>query len=149
MRKKTEMVKTAPRLVGSEAEFYQAHFKSLNQGLELIMAAFPTLYRRALAECVGKFESAELKLIIEVFVFNSTSLKPGLLGQHLAAEADDGCRLEGLDKTWGIDRDTMLGKIARLTSFQSAALEIWAVAYWQGGHWEKTSLEKYIKEAKS
>jgi len=144
MRKKTEMVKTAPRLIGSEAEFYRAHFDSLNQGLELVMAAFPTLHRRALAECVGKFEPGELKLIIDVF--NVTVLTSGLLGQHLAPKVNDGCSLEDLDKKWGIDRETLLGKIAALTSFQSAALEIWAVGYWQGGHYEDQTPEAYVDQ---
>lgn len=124
------MKKTAPRISDSAAEFYPTVFSSLNGGLEYTIDAFPTLYRRTLAELRGVFSAAELKLIIDVFI--STALTPGLAGQHLALSVADGIALENLDKKWSVDAAAMKKKIETLTSFDAAVLEIWATGFRYG-----------------
>lgn len=137
------MPKTAPRISDKSAEFIPTQFPSLNAGLEYIADSWPALHRKALAETMGEFNKKELALVIDVF--NSCALTPGLAGQHLAPAVADGISFEGLDKKWGVDRAKILRKIAGLTSFQAAAIEIWAAAFWVGaGGRRKESIDEYV-----
>lgn len=143
---KKEIIKTAPRIPGAAAEWYPGLFESLNQGLEFIIEAFPTLYKRALDEIKGKFLEGELLLMVDVF--NATYLLPQILGTHLDIQVSDGCALDGLDQKWGVMKNPLLDKIAALTSFQAACLELFVVGFWHGGHWEKMDPREYVKEVK-
>lgn len=119
---------TAPRIGEQSAKFYTSVFQSLNWGLEFTADAFPVLYRRTLHDLKGRFTRGELSLMIDVF--NATALMPGLAGQHLDANVADGIDLDRLDEKWKIDGAALNAKIAALTIFQAACLEIWANGFW-------------------
>lgn len=138
------MVKTAPRISDKSAEYIPTQFATLNAGLEYLADAWPTLHRRALGELKGRFSAAELSLIVDVF--NATSLTPALAGQQLAISVSDGIALDGLAGKWDLIGMDLGAKIAGLTSFQSAAIEIWANGFWYAGtgHVE-AGLEKYLE----
>ena len=133
------MKATAPRISEQSAAFYPTVFRSLNSGLEYTLDAFPTLYRRALAEIKDIFIEAELKLIIDVF--NATRLTAGIAGQHIGINVSDGIALDGLDTKWDIDAGQINAKITNLTSFQAACLEIWANGFWYSDENSKNDLD--------
>jgi hypothetical protein len=138
------MIKTAPRISEKSAEYLPTQFSNINSGMEYLADSWPTLHRRALGEIKGRFSAGELSLIIDVF--NATSLTPALAGQQLAISIADGIALDGLDTKWGIDGPSLHAKIAGLTSFQAAGLEIWANGFWYSGagHVE-AGLGKYLE----
>lgn len=144
--KKTDLVKTAPRVSETAAGFYRDKFDTLNAGIELTLEAFPVLHHRALYEILPGFEDRELCLIIDNL--NGILLAPQLLGQHLLAGVADGIALNKLDQKWGVDKDALMEKLKTLTTFQAAALEIWCAGFWSGGHWQEKTVEDYIKETK-
>lgn len=125
---KKGITRTAPRISDSAAQFYPAIFPSLNAGLEFVADAFPVLYRRTLHGLKGRLERSELSLMIDIF--NSTALRPGILGQHLAAQVSDGIALDHLDEKWEIDGKKLNEKIGKLTMFECACLELWANGFW-------------------
>ena len=88
-------MKITPRIQPPTAEFLEGLFRSRNAGAEFVLETAPVLYRRALNERKGFFSEGELSLIIDVM--NSTFLNPGLLGQHLEMQCQDGISLDGLD----------------------------------------------------
>ena len=118
----------SPKINDSTAEFYPGLFRSLNGGAVYALEAFPTLYRRTLHEMKGMFAKEELSLTIDVF--NSTALTPGMAGQHIDAQVEDGIDLDHLDKKWDVDRDKILWTLHARTAFQKACLEIWANGFW-------------------
>ena len=119
---------TAPRIGEQSAKFYPGLFSSLNAGLEYTADAFPALYRRTLHDLRGTFSRGELMLMIDIF--NATALTPQLAGQHLAASVSDGIAWDRLDQKWEIDGAALNAKIADLTIFACACLEIWANGFW-------------------
>lgn len=122
--------RTAPR-IGEQAEkFYVGHFSSLNGGMEYIAGAIPQLYRLTMHNLRGRFTRGELMLMIDVF--NATALTPMLAGQQLDIQVADGIALDELDKKWEIDGGALNNKIADLTIFEAACLEIWANGFWYG-----------------
>jgi hypothetical protein len=137
------MIKTAPRISDKSAEYIPTQFATLNAGLEYLVDAWPTLHRRALG-VRGRFSAAELSLIVDVF--NATALTPALAGQQLSISVADGIVLDGLAGKWDVDGGVLNAKIAGLTSFQAAALEIWANGFWYAaaGHVE-AGLDKYLE----
>jgi hypothetical protein len=138
-------VKTAPRIIEKSAEIIPTHFPSLNAGLEYIADSWPTLHRKALAEIRGLFSKDELLLILHVF--NGCALTPALAGKHLAPSVVDGIALQGLDKKWHANSKKMVHKIDRLTSFQAAAIEVWATGFWVGSaNRNKGAIEEYVKD---
>jgi len=120
---------TAPRVSEGAAQFYPTIFSSLNAGLEFTIEGFPVLYRRTLHGLKGRFEQKELSLMIDVF--NATSIVPQMAGQHLATKVSDGILLDRLDQKWEIDGKALNEKISKLTIFESACLELWAMGQTQ------------------
>ena len=131
--------RTAPRIAERSAEFYRANFGNLNAGAEYTLDAFPGLYRRTMGSLRGRFTRGELSLILDIS--NGLSLTAGIAGQHLGLQVADGIALDALDTKWGVDAHTLLGKIAGLTVFEAACLEIWGRAYWMQ---ETHDLEAYV-----
>ncbi len=125
---KKGFIPTAPRVSEQAAKFYPSIFSSLNGGLEYMIESSPALYRRTLHNMKGRFEKGELSRLIDVF--NATMLTPQMAGQHLAAQVSDGIALDRLDQKWGIDGNALNNKIASLTVFEAACLEIWANGFW-------------------
>ena len=132
------MTKTAPRINSQAAVFYPTVFKTLNSGLEFVLESYPTLYRRALSEAKNLFTDDELRLIVDVF--NGTALTPGSSGLHLALSVEDSITLDGYDQKWNIDPININAKIAELSTFQTACLEVWANGFW----YSKASQEKSL-----
>lgn len=120
--------KCAPRIDNPTAELLPRQFGTVNAGAEYVLGAWPNLYRRAIGELRGVFTRAELMLVLDVA--NSLYLTPGLAGQHLPLSIADGIALDNLDKKWTVAGEEINGKIRDLTSFQAAAIEIWARAAW-------------------
>jgi hypothetical protein len=121
---------TAPRIGDRSADFYPSIFPSLNGGLEYVADTFPALYRNTLEHLRRNFSPGELMLMIDVF--NATALTPQLAGQHLVLQVHDGIKLDRLDHKWEIDGKELINKLAELTIFESACLEIWANGFWYG-----------------
>ncbi|MDD2657214.1 MAG: hypothetical protein PHD04_00950 [Candidatus Pacebacteria bacterium] len=119
---------TSPRISETSAKFYPSVFPSRNAGLEYTADAFPALYRHTLHDLKGSFTRGELMLMIDVF--NSTALTPIMAGQQLDIQVADGIALDHLDEKWKIDGAALNAKIAGLSIFQSACLEIWANGFW-------------------
>lgn len=132
----------APRIREGAKNWYGENFPSTNAGVVFILESFPELYKRALLEIKGRLTREELLLIVDVY--NSTALTPGM--PMVDAQVIDGMTLDALDQKWDVDRKSMTEKIKHLTSFQSAALEIWANGYWYA-HPDKElrDLEKYVE----
>ena len=134
-----KIIKTAPRIPGKSAEILAETFSSLNAGAEYVLSAWPSLYRNTLDKLRGQFSRGELMLMIDVF--NSTALTAMAAGQQLDIQVDDGMRLDALDEKWGVDRNALNNKIADLTIFEAACLEIWANGFWYGGDPDKKDLD--------
>lgn len=67
-----------------------------------------------------------------VDVFNATALTPMMAGQQIDINVADGIALDHLDKKWEIDGAALNAKIASLTIYEAACLEIWANGFWYG-----------------
>jgi len=136
---------TAPRISQQSAEFIPNHFRSLNSGCEHILNAWPGLFRLTLAEIKGVFTSGELSIMLDVM--NATAIGPDNYGRHLVMNCQDGVTLDRLDEKWGVERDVFFEKLATLTTFQAACLEIWANGFWysQTAQESDRNIENYIK----
>ena len=132
-----------PRVSGITEQFLSTSFSYRHGGAEYVLEAFPVLYRRALAEIRGRFSTGELSLIVDVS--NASLLTPGMAGQHLIPQVEDGISLDGLDRKWGVDGAPFLARLRELTSFQAAALEVWGRAFWEGQPEKRGALEKYVQ----
>lgn len=137
---KTGITKTAPRIADKSAEWYKSTFGSVNAGLEYILDAFPQIYRLTLNNLKGRFSRGELMLMIDVN--NGLILTPRIAGQHLDAQVSDGIALDKLDEKWEIDGDVLNGKIAALTIFEAACLELWVQAFWE--RHEDLDVKEYV-----
>lgn len=107
------------------------------------LEAVAATYRRECHELKKLFSEAEKSLMIDVM--NGCMLSPGLAGQHLTANCEDGIELDRLDEKWKIDAEKFLKKLNALTPAQLMMLEVWAVAFWSGEVEKKGALEGYIK----
>jgi hypothetical protein len=136
------ITKTAPRITDKSAEWYKQSFPSVNAGLEYILDAFPALYQHTIHNLKDRFSRGELMLMIDVN--NGLILTPRIAGQHLDAQVSDGIALDKLDEKWEIDGDVLNGKIAALTIFEAACLELWVQAFWE--RHEDLDIEEYVKE---
>jgi hypothetical protein len=125
------MAKITPRIADTTEKWLSENFSSKHAGAELVLDAFPVLYRRGLADLKGQFSGPELSLLLDAF--NGLLLAPNLLGQHLVASATDGIRLEGLAEKWGVEPESFLARLDSLSFFERACLEIWLRAYWESG----------------
>lgn len=111
--------------------FYDKIFSSRTGGCQSILDMFPNLYTLTLDELRGVFGESELSLIIDLS--NGVLPVPQVIGQALAGQIADGIALSQSDKKWDINGPELIKKINNLSIFQAAALEIWAVSFWQGG----------------
>lgn len=62
----------------------------------------------------------------------------------LAHRVADACDLDGLDAKWGVDKATLLDKLARLEGFGQAALVEWAARTW-GTDWQQSEVEAFFR----
>jgi len=65
-------------------------------------------------------------------------------------QAEDGIKLNGLDKKWEVEQSLFVDKLKALHLFEKACLELWIKAFWDGnreGQTEahKTDCEQYIQ----
>jgi len=140
MKKSNDIVKTAPRIIEKTAAFYREKFNTLNAGLEYILEAFPTLYARTIADLKGKFTRGELMLFIDVM--NGHWYNPHGAGQEMTPNVSDGIALDHLDEKWKINGATLNKKLATLTMFHRACLEVWIQEFWnQDDH---SNIEEYV-----
>ena len=118
--------------VGKAAEAWlEERFRTRTAGAEYILGMMPRMYARTMEGLKGKFTRAELRVMVEVG--NGLELTPGLAGQHLEADCADGMALDGLGEKYGVqDGEDFLLRVALLTDFERACLEIWANGYWYG-----------------
>lgn len=140
MKKSNDIVKTAPRIIEKTAVFYRDKFSSLNAGLEYIIEAMPDLYAHTMHDLRGKFTRGELMLMVDVM--NGHWYNPHGAGQEMTPNVSDGIALDHLDKKWEIDGKALNAKLAALTMFDRACLEIWIQAFWnQNDH---GNIEEYV-----
>lgn len=136
-------IATSPRITDKSAEWYREMFSSRNAGLEYILDAMPQIYRLTLHALRGRFSRGELMLILDAG--NGTTLTAGIAGQHLAIGVADSIALDGLDSKWEVDKDALNNKIAGLTIFEAACLELWVQGFWRREVTDK-KVEEYVRE---
>lgn len=122
------MGKLGPRISESAEKWLTENFETKNAGGEFVLEAFPALYKRGLAELRGKFSGNELALLVDTF--NSTMIYPPHVGQSVELCAADSMDLDGTDAKWGVEREVFLEKLAALTFFEKACLEIFVKSFW-------------------
>ena len=120
---------TSPMIDDKCADFYKTTWGSVNAGTTYVLDAFPALYKRTLEDLKGRFSREELLLMIDVN--NGLWLTPRIAGQHMDAQVSDGIALDHLDEKWEIDGDALNKKVADLSIFEAACLEIWIMAFWE------------------
>lgn len=140
MQKKTKK-NVSPRVFEETQEFYRTTFESVNAGAEFILEAFPSLYQRTIHDLKGKFTRGELMLMIDVM--NATAIMPQHAGYTIGANVADGMTLDHLNEKWEIGEPWPLNKkMADLTEFERACLELWTMAFWaQDDH---NNIEEYV-----
>ena len=121
-------VSVGPRLEPQTAEWYRTHFTTLNGGVTSVAEAFPVLYRRALAELRGRLTREEARLVLA----SSLGLHPvdELRGQCLPLAVRNHVQMSGAAEHEHVDAEKLMATLGSMTSFQAAALEIWAAAFW-------------------
>lgn len=124
------------------ADFYRGKFSSLNAGLEYILESFPELYAHTMHDLRGKFTRGELMLMIDVM--NGHWYNPRGAGQEMTPNVSDGIALDHLDEKWEIDGPALNKKLATLSMFDRACLEIWIQAFWNQD--EHSNIEEYVAE---
>ena len=140
------MVKTAPRINKSTADFLPDYFVSINAGCEYVLNSWPGLFKRALDEMKGRFTEGELSVMLDVM--DGTIIIAGNYGRHLIGNCQDGIALDGLNKKWKIDKKVFLEKLEALSTFEAACLEVWSNGFWYSkNNWQTkvNDIEKYIK----
>ena len=141
--KNKEITKLAPRIWTRSADWYKQTFTSLNAGAEFTLEAIPTLCKQTVErELKGKFSQNELMLILEAG--NGTMPAAAFAGQGINIQVQDGIALDKIDGKWKINGDKLIEKLANLTIFQAACLEIWASAFWE--RHESLNIQKYVEE---
>ncbi len=136
----------APKISDTAAEFFPQLFSNLHKGVTYALEIWPTLYKRTLIEMRGRFTADELTLIVEAF--QGLNLNPDIPGQFAGINVSNAIDLKRLEDKRSVNKKTLVKKIEGLTIFQTAALEIWASAYWQGKRNKEIKLEKWIEGLK-
>jgi hypothetical protein len=144
-------VAVSPKIDSATAAFYDENFPSRNAGVACAIEILPPLYRSALAEMRGRFSAGELSMILDVQNGSAAIMvygQGGLAGQHLPLSLADSFHLYpgAYEEKWQIaDPQGFLARVAALTRFQVAALEIWAAAFWEK-HLDSTPVEDYCAQ---
>lgn len=132
-------------LTNMATEHAPATFGNAIMGIDYAVKAFSRLYRKALMDIIGTFEKNELLLMLDNM--NGVMLTPAIAGQHIVHNVLDGIALDGLDKKWKIDADTIKEKLVSLTDMQLIALELWCRAFWEVTyHSDNSNIEDYVKQ---
>ncbi len=149
-KKLRKEVAVAPRIDSDTAEWYDQNFPSRNAGVACAIELLPHMYQAALAEIRGVFSKGELSMILDVMNGHAGIMiygQAGLAGQHIGLNVADSFHLYPgtYEDAWGIeDPVSFQARLAALPRFQSAALEIWAAAFWEKHH-DDVPLEDYLK----
>lgn len=117
------------RISDTAATWLAANCRNKTSGAEYILDAWPTLYARTLLDLRGKFTGNEIALLIDTF--NGTMLTPQLAGQHLILSAADSMELDRTDEKWNVEPKDFLTRLAALSHFERAVLELFVRAYWE------------------
>lgn len=125
------MTKITSRVSDKTSEWLTATFKTKTAGSEYLLDALPMLYARVLHSLAGRFNLAELQLVLDVS--NGLILVPGMSGQHIIADVEDGITMDKLDRKWKVSGPELVSKIKALSWFERACLEIWARSFWEHG----------------
>jgi hypothetical protein len=139
----TDRIGIGPRISEATGKWLEENFSSKNAGAEVILDAFPTLCKRALLSALAKLTVGEKSLIIDLH--NAYAITTQALGQGVAHQVADGIDLDGMDKKWKVTKKAILTKLADMSPFDLACLEIWATAFWAADHHEKEGLEAYVE----
>lgn len=142
------MKKIGPRVNETTEQFLKNHFNSLSGGAEYALAAMPSVARKFIGldtNMKSVFSVDELKLMIDVM--NGTILSPQIGGQHLPMNVSDGIALDGLDKKWNVDAETINDKLAGMSTPEIFFLEIWIQGFWQQNTESGVDLDEYISVA--
>lgn len=132
-------------LADMATEHAPATFGNAIMGIDYAVKAFSRLYRNALMDIIGTFEKNELLLMLDNM--NGLMLTPAIAGQHIVHNVLDGIALDGLDKKWEIDADTLKEKLVTLSDMQLIALELWCRAFWEVAyHSENSNIEDYVQQ---
>jgi hypothetical protein len=124
------MTHIGPRIPEFSRDRMGQLWPTANRGAEWLLASFPNLYDRTLAEMRGYFTKEELSLIVDAA--DLTVLLPEMAGQILLFFLQDKMALPTLEANYPtVDIDQLAEKVGKLRHYQRAMLEIWAQAYRQ------------------
>lgn len=92
-----------------------------------------SLLKHGMVRVYRKLAPNEAKLVLDVqnsaFVFGPGAFELWLHG-GLGHQISDGIVLEGLDRKWNVDKDTLLKKIEELNALEVTALLDWCERMW-------------------
>lgn len=124
------MKKVGPTITPQTEAYCLSHFLRLNTGAGYIINAAPSVARKFIGiDIKDRFSAGELKLMIDVM--NGTMLTPGMAGQHLQANVEDGIALDGLAEKWEVDGPGIVKKLADMSTPDLMFLEIWIQGFWK------------------
>ena len=117
-----------PRISDHSRNFLQTLWPTANSGAQWVLASFPYLYERTLAELRGYFTKQELSVLVdatELVVFH-----PEIAGQTLLVCLLDAMALPTLKANYAsVDFDRLADKVKSLHIYQRAVLELWVQGY--------------------
>jgi hypothetical protein len=108
------------------------------------LARYYALLREARVALRERLTPAELSAILDVQ--NGHWYRPGLLDAgEIWANVEDGCRLDGLDKKWGIDGAVLVEKLKVLSPIEVHALADATERFWESvSRDEKPEIERAL-----
>ncbi len=96
--------------------------------ISAMLETYQDFYFLTLTE-IGAVGFTDNEICLMVDVTNGTMISSFALGYSLMLNVEDGIALEGLDKKWSVDKDSLLNK---LTGFHRVVIEILAHNFWYG-----------------
>ncbi len=144
------MAKVTPAVSDQSLEFIGKIFRKGNGqpnpsgGVTFLVEMFKPIFRQNLIDLKGKFEPAELKLMISAL--NGSILSPEFAGRRLVANVEDHMDLDGAAETFDVNRKDFMEELMFLSTPQLALLELWIQGFWSQSDDENAmDLDEYIK----
>jgi hypothetical protein len=101
-----------------------------NGGMSSAVNGMFTLYNKELRNMHGLFTVSELCAIVDAC--REAPMTPELLGSEFERNVGIGLKVDKLEEKWRVNAKILEGKIAGLTLFQKACLEMWSQLFWKG-----------------
>lgn len=99
--------------------------------ISAMLEMYQDFYFLTLTE-IGAVGFTDNEICLMVDVTNGTMISSFALGYSLMLNVEDGIALEGLDKKWSVDKDSLLNKLKSLSGFHRVVIEVLAHNFWYG-----------------